>query len=815
MRISPAAAVLPFLVLSAAFWGLPALDHALKAELSMAGQNPGAPVKEPAVRAKAEAFPLPDVRLLDGDFKRAMDLDGQYILSLDPDRLLHTFRVTAGLPSDAKPLGGWEAPGCGLRGHFTGHYLSACALMYESTGDARYRERCERVVAALAECQKAMGTGYVSAFPATAFDTLEAKYGGVWAPYYTIHKIMAGLVDAHRAFGDEQALDVAKGMADYFGGRMAKLTPEQIEGVLRTYKGAPQNEFGGMSDVLHRLYLLTGRDSDLKLANLFDRAWIIDPLASGTDDLTGLHANTHLAQSIGWWMHYLDTGETHYRDAATYFWQEVARRRSYVPGDNSDGEHFFKLGVEAGALSPNTAETCNVYNILKLTRALFEAEPDAEYADFYERALFNHILGSIDPVDGMTTYFISLKPGHYKVYGTPLDSFWCCNGTGMENHAKYGDSIYFHDADKLWVNLFIASEARWGEKGVTVRQETQFPREEGTAFVLKAEKPVAFTLNLRVPGWAANGVAVSVNGERQPVQAKPGSYLALTRTWKDGDRVDYRLPMSLSVHHAEDDPKTIAVMYGPVVLAGELGREDYPASDHLPAQTLLSGAPDPRVPALVDVDADQPAKWLKRVPGKALTFSTANGAKPGDVTLSPLYAIHHQRYTVYWKCMTGGEWSAEEAANQKAENDRKAEAAQYAARMVDELLPGTEMKHDFKAKDSGQGAFQGRAWRDASRGGWFSASLAVPATGPATLACTYWGSDAGGREFDIFVNDVKIATQTLEHDAPGKFFTVEYPIPAELTAGKTAVTARFQAHPERIAGGFFAIRILRADPATH
>lgn len=609
---------------------------------------------QPAVARVARPFPLKDVRLLDGPFKKAMEIDGRYMLSLEPDRLLHTFRLTAGLPSVAMPLGGWEAPNCGLRGHFTGHYLSGCARMYECTGDPRYRENAEKVIAGMAECQKALGNGYLSAFPSSVFDTLETKYGKVWAPYYTIHKIMAGLLDCYEAFGDKQAQTIAQGMADYFSGRMAKLTPEEIEKVLRTKP--PENEFGGMSDVLHRLYAITGRASDLRLADQFDRPWIVDQMAEGNDILKDLHANTHIPQAIGWWQHYLTTGEAKYRDAARFFWQQVTRHRSYVEGGDSHHEHFFTLGQEAAQLGPTTSETCNVYNMLKLTGELFQAAPDAGLGDYYEKALYNHILGSIDPETGTTIYFLSLQPGGFKVYATPLDSFWCCNGTGLENHALYGAGIYYHADGKLWVNLYIASELDWKEQGVSVRQETAFPSEQGSNLKFGMSEPKEFEVNLRIPSWATNGVSVSLNGKRLGDSPRPGSFYPVRRTWSNGDTLRIDLPMSLRTYHASDDPKTVAILCGPIVLAGELGREGYPGSDHAKGQLDLSKLPVPVFPSLVGVDPDKPAKWLRPVPGKPLNFLSGSSTRPENLVFAPLYSIHHQRYSVYWKSRTESEW---------------------------------------------------------------------------------------------------------------------------------------------------------------
>jgi len=620
----------------------------------------------PLGATEAESFDLGQVRLLDGPFKVAMEADQGYILSLDPDRLLHTFRLTAGLPSSAKPLGGWEEPNVGLRGHFLGHYLSACAEMYQSSGDVRYKERAEHVVEVLAECQKAIGTGYVSAFPATDFDTLESKYGGVWAPYYTMHKVMAGLLDCYSAFGDRQALQVAEGMADYFSGRMEKLSPDQIDKILKTTASGPQNEFGGMSDVLHRLYLVTGRPSDLKLAGEFDRPWIVDPMASGDDILAKLHANTHLAQAIGWWTHYYVTGEKKYLDAARFFWKQVALHRSYVEGGNSNGEHFFDLGKEAQELGPFTAETCNVYNMLKLTKDLFITAPDPALGDYYEKALYNHILGSIEPETGTTIYFLGLQGGDFKVYSTPLESFWCCNGTGMENHAKYGESIYFHSGKKLWVNLYIASELTWKDLGVSVRQETTYPVEQGSSFRFAMPHPQEFEVNLRIPSWATNGVSVLVNGQAVDMTANPGTFLPMKRVWNDGDTLKLSLPMSLRTYHTPDDPKMVAFLYGPVLLAGELGRENFPASDHAKQQSDLAKQPLPPTPVLVGVDPDHPSEWLRPVSGKPLTFFSGDATRPQNILLSPFYAIHHQRYAVYWKCLSLEEW--QQLESQKAQS---------------------------------------------------------------------------------------------------------------------------------------------------
>ncbi len=598
---------------------------------------------------KADPFDLGAVRLLDGPFKQAQDIDAKYMLSLDPQRLLHTFRINAHLPTSAQPLGGWEAPQCEVRGHFVGHYISACAMMYQSTGNEEFKNRVDYMVAELAKCQQALGGEYLSAFPESFFDRLEA-HQHVWAPYYTIHKILAGLLDAHHLCNNTQALTMATRMAAYFQKRFAKLTPVQIENMLHTTGSGPFNEFGGMSEALHDLYAITNNPDHLKLADQFDRPVFLDPLANSQDHLANLHANCHIPQVEGFARHYELTGDEKCRTAAEYFWNQVTGHHSFVTGSNSFGEHFRPPGVEAAQLSPTTAETCNTYNMLKLTRHLFQWNPDARYADYYERALYNHILASIDPQTGMTMYFLSLMPGHFKVYGTPTDSFWCCNGTGLENHAKYGDSIYFHNDSTLWVNLFIPSELTWKEKGIFIRQETSFPKQDNTTLTIKSAQPTKLALQVRVPYWATNGITVKINGEetRYGQSPIPGSYLSMDRTWHDGDTVELSFPMTLHLYHAADRPDHVAVMYGPLVLAGELGRKDFPPTDQAHDQNQF-GKIHPVDAPIFQTNNPDPNTWIKPVDGKPLTFTTVNVGHPNDVTLIPLYQLHHERYTVYWK----------------------------------------------------------------------------------------------------------------------------------------------------------------------
>ncbi|MHC4501451.1 MAG: beta-L-arabinofuranosidase domain-containing protein, partial [Planctomycetota bacterium] len=415
-----------------------------------------------------------------------------------------------------------------------------------------------------------------------------------WAPWYTLHKIFAGLIDMYTHCGNEQALKVAEGMAAWAKSHLDNLNEEQTQQMLKV-------EFGGMNEVLCNLYAVTKNPEHLALARKFDHKVVFEPLAHFQDKLTGLHVNTQIPKIIGAAREFEVTGEPYYYNIATFFWDQVVDARSYCTGGTSNHEYWrsepYRLAKE---LSPATQETCSTYNMLKLTRHLFYWNPDARYADYYERALFNGILSTQDPKTGMMMYFVPLASGYWKTFNTPNDSFWCCTGSGLENHAKYGDSIYFHDDKGIFVNLFIASELEWDEKGVRIRQETNFPEEDSTTLIIKTKGDTEFVLRIRVPYWATKGLMVSINGRPRRVPRKPGSYLTLERTWKDGDRVVVEMPMGLHLCPIPDDPTLAAVMYGPLVLAGELGTEGLdPKTQYAELQGVLRNITPPPAPTFV------------------------------------------------------------------------------------------------------------------------------------------------------------------------------------------------------------------------
>jgi DUF1680 family protein len=754
-----------------------------------------------------EAFPFSQVRLLEGPFKEAQGRGIENLFRLDPERLLYTFRVNAGLPTTARPYGGWEAPDVELRGHSLGHYLSACALMYEATGDERLKARALGIVRALAQVQKAlpgrgMHEGYLSAFPEEFFDRVEARKP-VWAPYYTLHKILAGLLDVHRATGDATALALARGMADWVAFRAARLGEARWQEMLGT-------EYGGMEDALTELSVLTSEAKYLELARRFDQRSLFDPLARGEDPLDGLHANTQIPKAIGAALDCELTGERRYCAVADTFWRDVARDRSYVTGSDSDDEHFTPRQTLSHHLGETTAETCNTYNMLKLSHLLSLRSRDAEEMDFYERGLFNHILSSQDPETGMVTYHLPLRSGAWRTYSTLEDSFWCCFGTGMENPARYGEAIYSRDARGLYLDLFIASELGWPERGLVLRQETRFPYQQGTALGFQLEKPATLALRLRHPAWAAE-LAVKVNGKPVDVQSRPGTYAVVEREWHDGDRVEVGLPMRLHLEQGKDDPTVTGILFGPVVLAADLGTEGLTQANRY-GRTAPEVHDDdmPAAPVLV---AASPAEALARIhPGATpLSFRTEGLARPHDVELRPLFELYDRRYAVYFDLVS------EDAFRKRGEEaaERAREEAEVVARTVDSVQAGVdeqEKAHALEEKSTNHGFFEGRSYRG-SRWAVASFSYQLGTAGASSLRVTYWGGESRRFRFEVLVDGEPIAQETLFDDQPGEFYAVEYPLP-DRVRGRESVRVGFRALPGSAIGAVYEVRSLRAAPPT-
>ena len=608
------------------------------------GQHASKIVIPDKVQPKAISFDLRDVKLLASPFLENQIRDGKWLLSLDNNRFLHTFRLNAGISSKAKPLGGWEAPDVELRGHSTGHVLSGLALMYASTGDRMFKLKGDSLVHELKKVQDALDqNGYLSAFP-QHFVNRAIEDGKVWAPWYTIHKIFAGLLDMYLCCDNLEAFEIAKKMGEWTYLKLSTLNQMQLDKMLKT-------EFGGMSEVLYNLYSMTGNEHYLKAAGMFYHRIQLDPLSVQNDVLKAHHANTYIPKIIGEARSYEITGVDKQKQIAEFFWKAVIEHHTFATGGNSDNEYFFAPDSLSRHLTHRTTETCNTYNMLKLTSHLFNWTADSKYADYYESALYNHILGSQDPETGMVCYFMPLKAGSFKVYSTVDDSFWCCVGTGFENHAKYGEAIYFHDSKNLFVNLFIPSELTWREKGIQIRQETSFPEKESTKLIILNTNGEKYALMLRNPSWVTSGVKLKINGKSQRINSKTSSYIRVERKWSKGDVVEFSMPMALRLVPTNDNPKIAAVAYGPILLAGSMGREGMSKpAPYAEDQDDLGKYPVPAgLKNILNTGGKPATDLIKPISGMfRLTFELRDIHQEKAILL-PYYQIHDERYVVYWK----------------------------------------------------------------------------------------------------------------------------------------------------------------------
>ncbi|MFC5651332.1 beta-L-arabinofuranosidase domain-containing protein [Paenibacillus solisilvae] len=756
---------------------------------------------------------MENVTLLEGIFKQSQDKGKEYLVYLDVDRLAAPC-YEAALQEAKKPrYGGWESTP--ISGHSIGHWLSAAAAMYEVTNDEQLKLKIDYAVDELAHIQSFDKDGYVSGFPRACFDQVftgefEVEHfslAGAWVPWYSIHKIYAGLLDAYSIAGNTKALEVVTKLADWAIRGTDSLTDEQFQRMLIC-------EHGGMNDAMAELYNITGNQDYLEIAIRFCHKTILDPLAGGVDELEGKHANTQIPKVIGAARLYELTGHEAYKNTALFFWNEVTKYRSYIIGGNSIGEHFGPVNQER--LGITTTETCNTYNMLKLTEHLFQWSHEASYMDYYEKALYNHILASQDPDSGMKTYFVSTQPGHFKVYCSPDDSFWCCTGTGMENPARYTRNIYYREHDDLYVNLFIASELKLEDKKMILKQITDFPVSDRTTLQVEEANGEFLSLHIRVPSWAAGDVLAVVNGVEAHSGSERGGYLTIARCWKTGDAVEIRLPMALHTYEAKDDPRKIGIMYGPLVLAGALGTKNFPESDILEDHLKLNNHPLIDVPALV-ADKEHLQAWIKPVEGAPLTFETDLIGQPGNVkvTLIPFYALHHQRYTLYWNIMN-------EEAYRTFEDKEKKVYDRVRAITVDEVQPSEqqpEVEHNIQTLHSNSGYYNvaQRGWRDSRGEGFFSYEMAVEPDRQMYLLVTYFGGDraffADGRtyerEFAISVDGSVIAEPRLVGDQGDRNFDTCYEIPSRLTAGKSTIEVKFSSALGKAAGAVYGIKTLR------
>ncbi len=587
------------------------------------------------VAPMARPFPLQQVRLLPSHWKGMMELNRSFLYSLPNDRLVHNFRVEAGIASDASPLGGWEAPDCELRGHYVGHYLSACALLYATTGDDVLRQKANALVTMLAECQ--VKDGYLSAYPVSFYDRLRS-HKPVWAPFYTYHKILAGMMDMYQHAGNAQALQVARRMAEWADAWSSAIAPDEWQKVLLV-------EQGGMNEAAFNLYAITGETRYRDLAYRFEHKKFFDPLAAGEDKLAGNHANTNIPKVIGAARGYELTGDERYKRISETFYRQVVDHHSYCTGGTSNGEGWQEPDAISKNLGGSAEECCCSYNMMKLGRHLFARDPKASYFDDYERTLFNMRRGTQDR-NGMLMYYVSLRPGLYKSFGTPFNAFWCCTGTGSEEYAKLTDSIYSQSDDALYLNLFVPSRLEWAERNLTLRQTTKFPNEERVKVTFDSTPGTATKLKIRVPYWVPGGrsagLKMTIDDVSHTVPADAAGYAVVEHGWKAGDVVEIELPMSLHLAPANDDKRIQAAMYGPLVLAVAMGTEGLTNSMiyHGFSPEQGGGMPMPEV--------NQEGVWLERVEADAKYSLRFRSKGEGVIhTLVPLNEIMDERYSVY------------------------------------------------------------------------------------------------------------------------------------------------------------------------
>ena len=767
-------------------------------------------------RLYADEFPLGDVKLLDGPLQRARDLNIQTLLQYDCDRLLAPYRIQAGLEPRKKAYPNWD----GLDGHVGGHYLAAMA-MNAATGNEECRRRMEYMLSELQECAEAnvknhpdWGRGYVGGMPDSENIWSKFKkgnfsvYSRAWAPFYNLHKMYAGLRDAWLYCGNEQAKSLFLGFCDWAIDLTAGLTDAQMEQMMG-------NEHGGMNEVLVDAYAITGDPKYLTVARRFSHRMLLDQMSQRVDRLDNLHANTQVPKAVGFARIAELCGDETFNDAAEFFWDVVTGERSLAFGGNSRREHFPSKEACTDFINDiDGPESCNTFNMLRLTEHLHRRNPDARYADYYELATFNHILSTQHPEHGGYVYFTPARPRHYRNYSAPNEAMWCCVGTGMENHGKYGQFIYTHKGNALFVNLFISSELNWREKGVTLRQETGFPYGE-TSRITVASGKGTFPVLVRYPGWVKPGeFQVQVNGKPVEIITGPGSYVSIDRKWKKGDVIDITFPMHTSVKYLPNVPQYVALMHGPILLGMKTGTEDlaHLIADDSRFGQYASGAKLPLdgAPILIDDHIDRIAEHLTPVAGKPLHYTLdVKMENPIRNEIQPFFEIHDARYMMYWLTLSEQGYKDYLEGLARAEKERQ----ELEARTVDKVQPGEqqpETDHKMETNGSSTGNNNDVFFRDARNGRFFSYLMKTDGRTDLSLRLQFWGvGEWKTHEFDIFVDDALLTSV----NNTGKYRISEFkyetfPIPASMLEGKEQVRVKFVAKPDKQVGEIYGVRLV-------
>lgn len=754
-----------------------------------------------------QSFPITSVRLLDSPFKKAQQTDMEYILKLDMDKLLAPYRTEAGLKPKKESYGNWE--NSGLNGHIGGHYVSALADMYAATGDAEILRRLNYMIDEWELCQNAAGDGYIGGVPKGKIFWKNISEGkvealdGQWVPFYNIHKVYAGLVDAYVVAGNQKAKGMLIKYCDWLYNLTSKLTDDQLQIILR-------QEHGGMNESLADAYEITGDKKYLTLAKRFSHRAILNPLLHGKDSLTGLHANTQIPKIIGFMEIAKVDNNPEWAGAASYFWNTVTHNRSVSFGGNSVREHFNPSEDFSSVIEDREGpESCNSYNMLKLTKQLFLTKPNGEYMDYYERTLYNHILSTQAP-DGGFVYFTPIRPQHYRVYSQPQEGMWCCVGTGMENHGKYGDMIYSHTDKDVYVNLFIPSVLTWKEKGLILEQTNTFPYKQSTDIKLSLKKAAKFGLHFRYPSWvSSDGLKVLVNGKQETLLKLSNAYVSLNRKWKNGDVVTLILPMETKAEQLPDKSQFVSFVHGPIVLAAATGTTDM---DGLHADDSRMGHiahgplyPMNDAPLIVSNNKDL-APLVKETNNDNLTFSISDVTyqeKYKNLKLVPFYTLHDTRYVIYWPFTT-----PDGLDKMQAETKAKEEKALELDRItVDKVTAGEqqpESDHGYKFERSDIGIYKDRHYRNAR--GWFTYNLKNTAVTAKKLRVTYTYNK--NTNFDLYINDKLVATINPEDVKEGQFIEEDYTLPKELQNTKV-LQVKFAAKEKSRTANVYDVRLIK------
>ncbi|MGO4501087.1 beta-L-arabinofuranosidase domain-containing protein, partial [Paenibacillus sp. 2RAB27] len=759
--------------------------------------------------AKIKNFDIEQVDVTDPYYVNAFNKEVEYLLKLDPDRLLSGFRTVAGLPKKAELYNGWEGNWSYLRGHTLGHYMTALSQAYKqtinnTTLNTQIKSKIDYIISELKACQNASSKGYLFATPETHFDVIEGKIEGQsWVPWYTMHKIITGLVDIYKYEGNGDALQIASKLGDWSYNRTQTWDDATHTRVLNI-------EYGGINDALYELYKYTNSANHLTAAHMFDEDSLFTSIVNGQDVLANKHANTQIPKFIGALNRYRTLGEAEsfYLKAAENFWEMVINDHTYVTGGNSENEHFREPGQFDNYRNNINDETCNSYNMLKLTRELFRLTGNIKYANYYEKTLQNEIMSSINPETGMSTYFKPMGTGYFKVFSTEFDSFWCDTGSGMESYTKLDDSLYYHTEEDLYVNMYVGSKLNWAEKGLQLTQQADIPQSDKATFKINAAPSEAVNIKFRSPDWIAKGqkVAVTINGATLNVEAVNG-YMAINRVWKIGDIVELTFPLEVQVSTLKDNPEAAAFTYGPLVLSAGLGTEQMVAIPHLASQkaNLPAGVTFKDYILIKDGNVND---WIHNVKNNLvktegkLEFTLRNTDEDNHLKFTPYYSLYKERYGIYFYLS-----ASDSPTFQKNILSRKT-AAKKAIAKIDEVQITNdqhELAHNLQG-NTGGGSFGGeqyrQAWAGSTGAAWLSYDLVVDPSVSNYISTRYYSGDKG-RTFNVYVDGNLIKEETIAAQTPDQFYDVRYQIPANLIAGKTKVTVKFANRGSNYVGRLF------------